>query len=361
MDDSLPSDYKISCSGFTCEYNERRLVPFITVIKEDSNENNKIIIGDSAVLPIDYPCFSLDLAIDLIQNELHFLDNYQFILFENNNLRKKVLFLCISVIETVPFKENENLFILILSILVKIISCSNDHNDELERIAGVYYRLFEENIFCYSHYPQMTYFLKILLELPQFSKLFVGNMNENIFNNYTLSLLDTEIQIASEHILLIVKLFPFLPALHFIITLFEKFNETHRFVDLILEVLASPSIQAIKTFFSTFIYNSLYKSETMMEIDFKNIQNMRNLVKVLNDFPNFNGEVNINRVMKSILRNFFKHDQYFDKKLFKSILKLITGPEELIYIYKYGLKLDFKKKSVSDIIILTFPIRDRRD
>lgn len=64
MDTSLPSDYKTSWSGFTLESSERRLVQFITAIKEDSNENNKIIIGDSAVLPIDYLCCSLDLSID---------------------------------------------------------------------------------------------------------------------------------------------------------------------------------------------------------------------------------------------------------------------------------------------------------
>lgn len=356
MDTSLPSDYKTSWSGFTWESNERRLVPFIAAIKEDLNENNKIIIGDSAVLLIDYLCYSLDLSIDWIQNELFFLDNFQFILFENNDLCEKVLSSCILVIETIPFKGNEKLFILIISILVKITSCSNHHNDELERIVGVYYRLFEENIFCHSYYPQMTYSLTNLLELPQFSKLFVGNMNEIVYDNYILSLLDNDIQVMKEQILLIVKVFPYFPSIRFIVALFEKFIEMHQNVDLIVEILANASILTIRFFFSTFIYCSLYESETIMEIDIKNIQNMRNLVKILYIFPNFNGEINVSLIMKSILRNFFQYDQYYDKKLFKSILKLISAPEELMYIYKYGLRLDFKKKSVSDIIILTLPI-----
>lgn len=284
------------------------------------------------------------------------MDNFQFILFENNDLREKVLSLCILVIETIQFKGNEKLFILIISILAKITSCSNDHNDELERIVGVYYRLFEENIFCHSYYPQMTYSLTNLLELPQFSKLFVGNMDEIVYDNYILSLLDNNIQVMKEQILLIVKVFPYFPAIRFIVALFDKFIEMHQNVDLIVKILANASILTIRFFFSTFIYCSLYESKTIMEIDFKNIQNMRNLVKILYIFPNFNGEINTSPIMKTILRNFFQYDQYYDKKLFKSILKLISAPEELIYIYKYGLRLDFKKKSVSDIIILTLPI-----
>lgn len=110
----------------------------------------------------------------------------------------------------------------------------------------------------------------------------------------------------NEQILLIVKVFPYFPAIRIIVTLYEKFIEMYQNVGLNVEILANASMHTIRIFFSTVNYFSLYISEAIMEIDLKIFK--RNLMKILSIFTNFNGETNSNLIMKSVSRNFF---QYF--------------------------------------------------